>query len=169
MILQEVFNEKYIKNENLLWHDGTHFIAAILWKERHKKDSEISINNGKIVIQKNNSTFINEIENDDLEKFLSPKLTTAINMKLSNIVNIGGESIILKDEIDPVKKVAKIVEIDISSVKTNEYGLVDEEETYQNDKPKELTANDLEHDNIIKYSKSSFQYADGQLFHITSK
>lgn len=167
-ILQKIFNEKYIKDEDLLWHDGKNFITSLIWKEGQKEDCYliVDVRRTKIIYRKQNSPDV-EIKNDDLKYFLLSKLTACEFIKLSNIVDVGGESVILKDEVDPNTKVAKIVKMDISTVENNELGLVDEEKTYNKDKPNELTANDMNHPNIIKYSKSLFQYVHGHLFHIT--
>jgi len=88
----------------------------------------------------------------------------------------GGESIVLKKsvEIENQDKFCGLKLVPIlknPELIVNFFGItnVDSELAYEKNKPRELTANSVKHENIIKTFGHTFEVIDGNLFHITGK
>ena len=119
------------------------------------------------------------IKDDELIKFLTEKMAhqRSINFRMSSVVGIGGESIILKDTSNTTaKSVFKVTpirgKIDLPTTIEERFGIemdggIDTDRAYEKHRPNELTANDLRHKNIIHYQNSMFEVVDDQIFHIT--
>ena len=73
-------------------------------------------------------------------------------------------SLMEQSDIVPVLKGFKLEETDLAGIKIPNF-----EKTYDKNRPRELTSNDLQHPNIIKLEESAFQTINGQIFHLTSK
>ena len=97
-----------------------------------------------------------------------------MNFRMSSIVGIGGESIILKDSSNS-KFVLKVAPVrgrtDLPTIEER-FGIqmdigIDMDRAYEQNRPNELTANDLQHKNIIRYRDSMFEAVDDEIVHIT--
>ena len=96
---------------------------------------------------------------------------------MSSVVGIGGESIILKNSLNTstnsVLKVAPVRgKIDFPTTIEERFGIkmhggIDTHRAYEKNRPKELTANALKHNNIIRYRDSMFEAVGDNVFHIT--
>ena len=91
---------------------------------------------------------------------------------MSSVIATGGESGVVTNPTNPdeaVKAVPmkddfKLKELDLDNL---DFGNI--KTTYDKERPRELTSNDLNHPNIIEFKESSFQFVDNELIHLTGK
>lgn len=93
---------------------------------------------------------------------------------MSSVVGIGGESIIMENNSDSetVLKVAQVCgKADLPAFILEEFGIkidiIHRASAYDHNRQNELTANDLQHKNIISYRNSMFEAIGDNVFHIT--
>ena len=100
---------------------------------------------------------------------------------MQRILGIGGESIVLQKTINLHTKTSqcalKIAPTETNSIYDNFFkaeikqimplGKDSETSIYKDVRPKELTANSLVHQNIVKYIDHTFEVIDNDIFHIT--
>ena len=93
---------------------------------------------------------------------------------MSSVVGIGGESIILEESSNKnTKSVLKVAPVRGTTEypRFEGFGIqldnIDTDLAYEKNRPNELTANDLQHKNIIRYRDSMFEAVDDQVVHIT--
>ena len=98
---------------------------------------------------------------------------------MQRILGIGGESIVLQKTINKDTKTSqcavKIAPTETNSIYDNFFKaeikeimpLGKDSSIYKDVRPKELTANSLVHQNIVKYIDHTFEVIDNDIFHIT--
>ena len=88
---------------------------------------------------------------------------------MSSVVGIGGEGIILVDRSNTSKSVLKVApfpERERDVIPTVQQS-IDTDLVYEKTRPNELTANVLQHKNIIRYRDSMFEVINDNVFLIT--
>jgi len=65
-------------------------------------------------------------------------------------------------------KLVRILKIDKKHI-DEIFGNIDSESAYKDEKPMELTANKLTHENIVRYMDNIFEVIDDAPFHLTGK
>ena len=91
------------------------------------------------------------------------------------MLGCGGESIVLRKKMvkengnmKTAVKLVRILKIDKKHI-DEIFGNIDSESAYKDEKPMELTANKLTHENIVRYMDNIFEVIDDAPFHLTGK
>lgn len=94
---------------------------------------------------------------------------------MKSMLGCGGESIVLRKKMvkengnmKTAVKLVRILKIDKKHI-DEIFGNIDSESAYKDEKPMELTANKLTHENIVRYMDNIFEVIDDAPFHLTGK
>ena len=134
-------------------------------------DLEIEKNGNGIRVTNYRTSQIVQIKDKEVELFLNQlQLKQPVTLPMSFVLATGGEAVIVINQKNP-EEVIKAVpmkddfkvkldldNLDFSNIKT----------TFDKERPRELTSNDLEHPKIIEFKDHAFQLIDGKLYHLTS-
>mgnify|MGYP000039350781 CR=1 FL=1 len=193
-IVERVFSNKYFhQSEPLIWKFKIGKIQKYVCSYFHdlkiSEDVILYLENGKVRYKSKTDVFPRNIEILEVENYLKEKLNGNLEIKMSQLLGLGGESVVLRKMINvagmDTEFALRISNYENSAKMTKKsrmfegmmYGakvgvdinIIDPEAVYKSKNVKEMEIKNINHKNIIKYDDHTFEVIDSILCHITGK
>jgi len=199
-LVERVFSNKYFhQSEPLIWKFKIGKIQKYVCSYFHdlkiSEDVILYLENGKVRYKSKTDVFPRNIEILEVENYLKEKLNGNLEIKMSQLLGLGGESIVIRKMINiagmdkefalrisnyensaKMTKKVKMFEGHYTDTYDNDrFGdgvgidIIDPEAVYKSENVKEMEIKNINHKNIIKYVDHTFEVIDSILCHITGK
>ena len=176
-IVSKIFPNKYFDHvEPLIWKSKIgkceRNICSYFKDKNISEDIILYLQDGKVRYKFGSKSEIIEIP--ELHDFFKEKLRGNLEIKMSQLLGIGGESVVLRKMVEieenheqiTKKECALRISTFENSSKIKNVHVYNFHEIYNSVKVKELEIKELKHENIIKYYDHSFEVIEGILCHI---